>query len=75
MPAWGADFDGMLGNGTTIDSLAPAPVLSPDDSGPLTGVTSIAAGRWHSLAIGRVPDHSRPRSPAAAFLTSTSAGQ
>lgn len=47
MLAWGANFDGMLGNGTTTDSLAPAAVLSS----PLTGVAAIAAGRRHRLAI------------------------
>jgi alpha-tubulin suppressor-like RCC1 family protein len=50
MLAWGANFDGMLGDGTTAERLTPVPVLSPDGSGPLAGVTSIAAGRWHSLA-------------------------
>jgi hypothetical protein len=40
----------MLGDGTTTERLAPVPVLRPDGSGPLTGVTTIAAGYWHSLA-------------------------
>ncbi|MFF4597727.1 hypothetical protein [Amycolatopsis sp. NPDC001319] len=51
MLAWGANLDGMLGNGTTTDSLAPATVLSSDGSGPLTGVAAIAVGRRHRLAI------------------------
>jgi len=46
--AWGSNGSGQLGNGTTTDSNTPAMVNLP------TGVTAtaVAAGRYHSLAIG-----------------------
>jgi alpha-tubulin suppressor-like RCC1 family protein len=50
MLTWGANYDGMLGDGTTTERLTPVQVLDPDGSGPLTGVTAIGAGYWHSLA-------------------------
>lgn len=51
MLSWGANFDGMLGIGTTgPKELTPSQVLSPDGSGPLTRVTLISAGYWNSLA-------------------------
>jgi alpha-tubulin suppressor-like RCC1 family protein len=52
MLAWGAGYDGQLGDGTnTLTRFAPEHVLSPEGTGPLTGVTSISAGYWHSLAV------------------------
>ncbi|HEX6355629.1 hypothetical protein [Actinophytocola sp.] len=50
MFAWGANFDGMLGDHTATERQSPAQVVSPDGSRPLTGVTAIGAGYWHSLA-------------------------
>jgi len=43
--AWGANWDGQLGNGATTDSSRPVQVSG------LTGVTAIATGKWHSLAL------------------------
>lgn len=54
MLAWGANYDGMLGDGTTVERLTPVQVLDPAGAGPLTGVTAIGAGYWHSLAARSV---------------------
>jgi alpha-tubulin suppressor-like RCC1 family protein len=45
--AWGYNWDGELGNGTTTDTAiyAPAPVID------LSGVIAIATGDYHSLAL------------------------
>lgn len=43
--AWGANEYGQLGDGTTIDSVVPVRVSN------LTGVTAIAAGWYHNLAV------------------------
>jgi RHS repeat-associated protein len=43
--AWGYNFFGQLGNGTTTDSSVPVQVKS------LTGATAVAAGASHSLAL------------------------
>ena len=43
--AWGSNFNGQLGNGTTTDSSTPVQVLG------LTGLTGIAGGQGHSLAV------------------------
>ncbi len=45
--AWGANFDGQLGDGTTTSSDLPALVTAPPD----TDFTAIAAGTAHSLAL------------------------
>jgi alpha-tubulin suppressor-like RCC1 family protein len=45
MLAWGANWKGQLGLGTTIDQPTPAAIESP------TGVTAVFAGRDHSFAI------------------------
>lgn len=46
--AWGSNFSGQLGNGATEDALVPTPVDTPE------GVTfsTVAAGSYHSLALG-----------------------
>lgn len=55
MVAWGANFDGMLGDGTTERRLAPVRVCAVGATNctthPLTGVTAVAAGRYHSLGV------------------------
>ena len=47
--AWGANSDGQLGSGSTEASDVPVPVSG------LTGVSSVSAGRDHSLATGSRP--------------------
>jgi alpha-tubulin suppressor-like RCC1 family protein len=50
--AWGLNQDGELGDGTNTDSSTPVEVNDPNDpSGYLTGVSAIAAGGAHSLAL------------------------
>jgi hypothetical protein len=50
--AWGDNSDGQLGDGTTTDQTSPVPVKDPNDpTGFLTGVTAIAAGESHTLAL------------------------
>jgi alpha-tubulin suppressor-like RCC1 family protein len=45
--AWGRNVSGQLGNGTTTDSNTPVAVSAPATS----GITAIAAGDGHSLAV------------------------
>ncbi|WOX26364.1 hypothetical protein [Streptomyces solicathayae] len=52
--AWGNNFSGQLGDGTTLDisNSTPVTVIDPNNpSAPLSGVTAIAAGCDHSLAL------------------------
>ena len=49
--AWGNNSSGQLGNGITTSSSTPVQVTGVGGSGMLTGVTSIAAGAFHSLAL------------------------
>lgn len=54
--AWGSNWAGMLGNGTTNDSIAPVNITS---SGALAGktITAVSAGESHGVALssdGRV---------------------
>src|SRR6266478_2923525 len=49
--AWGYNGDGELGNGTNTDSNTPVQVLGPGGVGFLTGVTALAVGCRHSLAL------------------------
>jgi alpha-tubulin suppressor-like RCC1 family protein len=49
--AWGNNTFGQLGDGTTAGSLRPTKVIFQRKPAP-TMVTAIAAGFWHSLAIG-----------------------
>ncbi|WP_068468393.1 PKD-like domain-containing protein [Candidatus Protochlamydia phocaeensis] len=46
--AWGRNFNGQLGDGTTLDSSLPVQV---GGGTPLTGVIAIAGGGSHSLAL------------------------
>jgi ribosomal protein L3 len=45
--AWGTNMAGQLGNGTTTNTNTPVPVSTPANS----GITAIAAGGGHSLAL------------------------
>ncbi|BAS26699.1 RCC1 domain-containing protein [Limnochorda pilosa] len=47
--AWGANWDGQLGDGTTTDHHVPAHVQGPGGAGFLTGVEGVAAAGSHSL--------------------------
>jgi alpha-tubulin suppressor-like RCC1 family protein len=53
--SWGANFDGQLGDGTTTSRYTPVPVCAVGATDcaatPLTGVTAIAAGWDHNLAL------------------------
>jgi alpha-tubulin suppressor-like RCC1 family protein len=52
--AWGNNAAGQLGNGTTDPnhpSLRPVQVKGPGGAGVLSGITAIAAGTEHSLAL------------------------
>lgn len=48
--AWGENWYGSLGHGTTTSQLNPVPVKLADGT-PLTGVTAIAAGACHTVAL------------------------
>jgi alpha-tubulin suppressor-like RCC1 family protein len=48
--SWGGNKTGQLGDGTTHTHLKPVKVVTTDGS-PLTGVTTIAAGAAHSIAL------------------------
>ncbi len=49
--AWGDNASGQLGDGTTTLRMAPVRVMMSDGATPLSGVTAIAAGVGHTLAI------------------------
>jgi len=49
--AWGSNSKGQLGDTTQVTRLTPVPVLSADAVTPLSGITAIAAGGSHALAI------------------------
>lgn len=49
--AWGNGGDGRLGTGRFGDEPRPCRVVSPDGSGLLTGVVSLAAGAGHTAAV------------------------
>ena len=49
--AWGFNGQGELGNGTNTNSNTPVQVLGPGGVGYLSGVTAIARGGTHSLAL------------------------
>jgi alpha-tubulin suppressor-like RCC1 family protein len=49
--AWGANWTGQLGDGTTADSTMPVQVLGPGGSGFLADVEDIAAGHSHTVAL------------------------
>lgn len=49
--AWGFNTEGQLGNNDNTATSVPVQVLGPGGSGFLTGITAIAAGYRHSLAL------------------------
>jgi hypothetical protein len=49
--AWGSNGHGQLGNGSTASSATPVAVEGVGGSGTLLGVTALAAGGSHSLAL------------------------
>jgi alpha-tubulin suppressor-like RCC1 family protein len=49
--AWGYNADGELGNGTNTDSYVPVQVVTSVGGPALTGITAIAGGYAHSLAL------------------------
>jgi alpha-tubulin suppressor-like RCC1 family protein len=49
--AWGANYSGELGNGTTTNSYTPIKVVGVGGSGLMTGVQWVGAGAFHSLAV------------------------
>ena len=49
--AWGNNYMGQLGDGTDTDRSTPVQVLGEGGIGYLDGVTAVAAGRDHSLAL------------------------
>ena len=48
---WGRNNFGQLGDNTTIDRLTPVQVLGPGGVLFLTGITSIAGGDYHTIAL------------------------
>jgi alpha-tubulin suppressor-like RCC1 family protein len=50
--AWGFNINGELGNNTQLNDSLPAQVHGSNNSGILTGVSSISAGDYFSAAIG-----------------------
>ena len=49
--AWGNNGTGQLGDGTNTDRNTPVQVVGENGVGYLTGVTAVAAGIFHSLAL------------------------
>ena len=49
--AWGEDSQGQLGCNSTKDKSHPVQVQGPGNVGYLSGITEVAAGRYHSLAV------------------------
>ena len=49
--SWGRNSNGQLGDGTTIQRTTPIQVVGQGGIGFLTGITTIAAGGNHSLAL------------------------
>jgi alpha-tubulin suppressor-like RCC1 family protein len=49
--AWGLNDSGQLGRNNTTNSSTPVLVLDTTGSGNLTGVSRVAGGSWHSIAL------------------------
>jgi len=49
--AWGANFYGQLGDGTTTDRHSPIQVHGANDTGYLTDIVAIATGYSHTVAL------------------------
>ena len=50
--AWGRNDDGQLGLNTNDNHTVPYQVHGPENVGYLSGITAVAAGSGHSLAVG-----------------------
>ena len=50
--AWGNNVSGQLGDGTTTQRTTPVQVRGPGGIGYLAGVTAIAGGGYHTVALG-----------------------
>ncbi len=48
---WGSNSNGQLGDNTKLSKMVPVQVLTSDGVTPLSGITAIAAGGSHALAI------------------------
>ncbi|MFD3582560.1 RICIN domain-containing protein [Streptomyces sp. NPDC058683] len=69
MRAWGYNGHGELGDGGNTDQWTPALVLLALDGEPLSGVTAIAAGAYHSMAIRGAAVAVTPGGPPDVMLT------
>lgn len=49
--SWGANWAGQLGNGSAVEQDAPVPVSGHHGEGRLAGISAIAAGVEHSVAL------------------------
>ena len=49
--AWGSNFGGSLGDGTTAAATSPVQVLAEGGTGTLSNIAGLAAGNEHSLAL------------------------
>jgi alpha-tubulin suppressor-like RCC1 family protein len=49
--AWGDNYYGQLGDGTTTDQHTPVQVKGPEGTGFLTDVSAIAVGWFHTIAL------------------------
>ena len=50
--AWGDNYSGQLGNATNDPCTTPVKVVGPAGKGFLNNIVAIAAGYWHSIAVG-----------------------
>ena len=49
--AFGCNYYGQLGNGTTDPCTTPVQVIAADTNQPLSGIVAVSAAYWHNLAI------------------------
>jgi alpha-tubulin suppressor-like RCC1 family protein len=49
--AWGANYDGQIGDGTTTQRLTPTQVAQDANGGSFTSVAAVSAGTLHGLAM------------------------
>jgi alpha-tubulin suppressor-like RCC1 family protein len=48
---WGANWWGLLGDGTRQERWSPVPTLDAGGTAPLSGIAGVAAGHGHSVAV------------------------